>query len=147
MSGDKKDSVLVYFLSYILIYICQIERFVNFCLYFTDLYEGEDLSKGYFSICASQETQMEKTEKFFTGIFYPAAISISAFFILMTLMNFIIFEDKKKLSSVLTMGFLINAFISYFILSIHYSLTVYDEEALIGTTLCKVHNMHVFVSL
>jgi len=116
----------------------KIERFVNFCLYFTDLYEGEDLSKGYFSICASQETQMEKTEKFFTGIFYPAAISISAFFILMTLMNFIIFEDKKKLSSVLTMGFLINAFISYFILSIHYSLTVYDEEALIGTTLCKV---------
>ena len=81
---------------------------------------------------------MEKTEKFFTGIFYPAAISISAFFILMTLMNFIIFEDKKKLSSVLTMGFLINAFVSYFILSIHYSLTVYDEEALIGTTLCKV---------
>merc|ERR1711936_1246446 len=37
----------------------KIERFVNFCLYFTDLYEGEDLSKGYFSICASQETQME----------------------------------------------------------------------------------------
>ena len=118
----------------------QILTYGNFCLYFTDLYEGEDLNKGYFSICETEEIETEaaKNEKFFTGIFYPTAISISAFFILITLVYFIAVEDKKKLSSVLTIGFLINAFISYFVLGITYSLSVYDEYSLIGTTWCKV---------
>jgi len=118
----------------------EILTYGNFCLYFTDLYEGEDLNKGFFSICETEEieTEAEKKEKLFTGIFYPTAISISAFFILITLVYFIAVEDKKKLSSVLTIGFLINAFISYFILGITYSLSVYDEYSLIGTTWCKV---------
>lgn len=74
----------------------------------------------------------------FTGIFYPTAISISAFFILITLVYFIAVEDKKKLSSVLTIGFLINAFISYFILGITYGLSVHDQQWNNGTMLCKI---------
>jgi hypothetical protein len=117
----------------------EVLTYGNFCLYFTDLYEGEDLNKGYFSTCDSEEDpEASKGEKMFTGVFYPAAISISALFILITLIHFIAVEDKRKLSSVLTIGFLINAFISYFILSITYSLSVYDKYSLIGTNWCKV---------
>jgi len=117
----------------------EVLTYGNFCLYFTDLIEGEDLNKGYFSTCDSEEDpEASKGEKMFTGIFYPAAISISALFILITLIHFIAVEDKRKLSSVLTIGFLINAFISYFILSITYSLSVYDKYSLIGTNWCKV---------
>ena len=98
----------------------------SFCLYFTDLYEGNDLNKGYFSICDSKDSEdleATKGEKMFTRIFYPAAFSISSFFFLITLIHFIAAEEKRKLSSVLTIGFLINALISFFTLSITYSLS------------------------
>jgi len=119
----------------------EIHIYGSFCLYFTELYEGEDINKGYFSPCDfedSEDLEADKGEKMFTGIFYPAAFSISAIFFLITLIHFIAVEDIKKLSSVLTIGFLINALISYFILSITFSLSVYDKYSLFGSNWCKV---------
>lgn len=85
-----------------------------------------------------EESEEEIEEKQFTGIFYPVAIGISAFFILMTLIHLCMSTDRKKTNFLHTFGFLLNVLICYIFLCIHYSLNFYDHDILIGTTFCKV---------
>jgi len=114
----------------------QTWNFTNFCVFFTDL--NGDVNTGQLTICDDGETEEEKEELYFTGIFYPAAIGISALFILFSLIHLCITSDRKKTNFVHTFGFLINVLICYIILCINYSLYYYDHDALIGTTICKV---------
>ena len=48
-----------------------MQTFGNFCLYFTDLYQHNDLNTSYFTVCDASETETEKSEKEFTEFFYP----------------------------------------------------------------------------
>jgi len=113
-------------------------NFTNFCVFFTDL-EGE-VRNGKITLCMEDEEESEEEieEKQFTGIFYPVAIGISAFFILMTLIHLCMTTDRKKTNFLHTFGFLLNVLICYIFLCIHYSLNFYDHDILIGTTFCKV---------
>jgi len=114
----------------------QMINYTNFCVFFTDL--SGDVNNGQLTLCEDEESEEEKEELNFTGIFYPVAIGISAIFILITLIHLCITSDKKKTNFVHTFGFLINVLICYFFLCINYSLNFYDHDALIGTTICKV---------
>ena len=115
-----------------------MQTFGNFCLYFTDLYQQNDLNTSYFTVCDASETETEKSEKEFTEFFYPISILISATFMLITLIHFWMSEDRRKLSSFLTMGFLVNAFICYVSLSVHYFTYFFYDEHIIGTLFCKL---------
>ena len=59
----------------------------------------------------------------FTGVFYPAAVFVSCFFILLTLVVFVLIQDlRKNLFGKITVGFLVNVFLCYLVLGIRYSM-------------------------
>jgi len=121
----------------------------DFCLVFTDIpdyYDYEEEGSGdavegqniraLYSVCYEQE---EEKGRVFTGIFYPTAIFISDFFILITLCVYLFVKDlRKKIFGKITIGFLLNVFICYTFLGIHYSLDLFSHKELLDTVFCRV---------
>ena len=59
----------------------------------------------------------------FSGVLYPAAVFISCFFILLTLIVFALIRDlRKNLFGKITVGFLVNVFLCYLVLGVRYSV-------------------------
>ena len=62
-------------------------------------------------------------------VVYPVAIFISDFFVLVTLITYLLMSEyRTNMFGKITIGFLINVFFSYFLIGVHYSL---DIEVLI----------------
>ena len=131
----------------------------DFCLVFTDIpdyydydYEGsgnassEDI-RALYSVCYKQE---EEKGREFTGIFYPAAIFISDFFIFITICVYLFVKDiRKNIFGKITIGFLTNVFICYTFLGVHYSLDLFSHKQLLDTVFCKVLGyiiQHTFIA-
>ena len=72
-----------------------------------------------FRFCLKEETQKEGEA--FTFIFYPAAILVSALFLLLTLIAYVIDPDlHKPLFGKITLGFVFNNLIAYLCLAFVY---------------------------
>eukprot|EP00092_Neocalanus_flemingeri_P027236 GFUD01029537.1.p1 GENE.GFUD01029537.1~~GFUD01029537.1.p1 ORF type:complete len:523 (+),score=137.88 GFUD01029537.1:393-1961(+) len=124
----------------------------EFCLVFTDIpdyydyaeegsenvTEEGDSIRAIYSVCYKQEEEEEKG-RVFTGIFYPAAIFISDFFIFITICVYLYVKDmRKNMFGKITIGFLLNVFTCYTFLGIHYSLDLFSHKEILGTFFCKV---------
>ena len=73
-------------------------------------------------VCASVDHPAAKIEKF-KDVIYPAAVFLSCLFILLTLVVFLLLRDlRKNLFGKITVGFLVNVFLCYFILGLRYSI-------------------------
>lgn len=124
----------------------------DFCLAFTnipdyfDYYydEGSGLEAGSvqatfpvrstFSVCYEEE---EEKGQEFTGIFYPIAIFISDFFILITICVYFFLHDlRTNLFGKITIGFLLNVFFCYLFIGIHYSLDLFRNKHLLDGGFC-----------
>eukprot|EP00092_Neocalanus_flemingeri_P003421 GFUD01003663.1.p1 GENE.GFUD01003663.1~~GFUD01003663.1.p1 ORF type:complete len:522 (-),score=96.54 GFUD01003663.1:203-1768(-) len=87
-----------------------------------------------FSVCHKEQ---EDKGQAFTGIFYPTAIFISDFFIFLTICVYFFLNDlRTNLFGKITIGFLLNVFICYFFVGIHYSLDLYTNKHLLNTSFC-----------
>lgn len=74
----------------------------------------------------------------FTSTIYPIPIFISAFFILLTIVVYLLLKDNRsKLFGKLTIGFLINVFLAFFFTGVHYSLNVAENREWLDTPFCK----------
>jgi len=124
----------------------------DFCLAFTntpdyhDYYysEGSGLGadlvlptfpvRATFSVCYLGE---EEKGREFTGIFYPIAIFISDFFILITLCVYLFLDDLRvNLFGKITIGFLFNVFFCYLFIGIHYSLDLFRNKHWLDSSFC-----------
>jgi len=129
----------------------------EFCLSFTDIPEYDDYYEDLGLNESSYETSttflpikiralyrvchQEKAQKGeqFTSIFYPAAIFISCFFLLVTAIIYCILQDLRSiLFGKLTLGFLCNAFVCYFFLGINYSLNLKENKEFLNTNFCII---------
>ena len=129
----------------------------DFCLAFTDIpdyydYDQEGSGEGeniraIYSVCYKVE---EEIGRVFTGIFYPAAIFISDFFIFITICVYLFVKDmRKKIFGKITIGFLLNVFICYTFLGVHYSLDLFSHKEILDTVFCKVLGyiiQHTFIA-
>jgi len=126
----------------------------DFCLAFTDIpdyydyydYYGQDDDndtsavetniRAIYSVCYKIE---EEKGQVFTGLFYPTAIFISDFFILITIGVYLFVKDmRKNIFGKITIGFLFNVFICYTFLGIHYSMDLFSHKERLNTLFCKV---------
>ena len=124
----------------------------EFCLGFTnfpdyhDYYDAEGSGLGIihgeeespirakFFVCYAEK---EEKGRVFTGIFYPVAIFISDIFIFITLCLYFFLNDlRTNLFGKITIGFLLNVFVCYFFLGIHYSLDLHTNKDLLDTSFC-----------
>jgi len=110
----------------------------QFCLMLTDMYHNSYSYDGnsinlLYSVCYKEDD--EKGRKF-KSLFYPAAIFFSDFFILITLCIYI-FILRKDFFGNITIGFLVNGFLSYFFIGIHYSIELFGAKRFLGTLFCK----------
>ena len=63
----------------------------------------------------------------FTNIFYPVALFLSSFFILLTIIISLLLEDmRNNLYGKLKLGFLVNVFIAYFFSGVNFALEYSD---------------------
>ena len=70
---------------------------------------------------------------------YPVAIFISDFFVLLTLVTYcLVSEYRTNLFGRITIGFLINVFLGYLLVGLHYSLDLRHNEQLLGTAGCEL---------
>merc|ERR1719495_1870949 len=111
------------------------------CLYFTtsqsmNTEPWEDGSvREVFAACNIEEIP---PEEIFTKKFYPSLIFISGVFIFITLVIYCILkENRSKLFGKLTIGFLLNVFIAFLFLGIHYSLDVASNKNYLDTHFCR----------
>lgn len=113
-----------------------------FCLRFKHTAETEEPDEGsglqsepgistQYSTC--EMVQVKSKTKF-----YPYIIFLSAFFILLTLVVYLLLKDNRsKLFGKLTIGFLINVFLAFFFTGVHYSLNVGENLDWLYTPFCK----------
>ena len=117
----------------------------NYCIIFTDLHDdfgydednlkdNENIRQMHF-VCYEQE---KEKGRHFTEMFYPAAIFFSDFLIFITLCVYIaVKEMRKNIFGKITIGFLINAFLSYFFNGVHYAIEFYNINNFLDTVFCK----------
>jgi len=136
----------------------------EFCLSFTDIpeydyyysYDNEEnvtMSntgtgiRPLYSVC--YEIEAEKGEEF-TGIFYPTALFISCFFILATIIIYLILHDlRSSLFGKLTVAFLCNVFICYLFIGIQHCLDLRIHKDYLGTPFCRILGyivQHTFIA-
>lgn len=113
------------------------------CVMFSDMpdyyeYEEDEAKEDirqFYSVCYEIEEEKGRT---FTGLFYPIAIFFSDLLILITLCVYIaVREIRRNLFGKITIGFLINAFLSYFFIGVHYSLDLFNNKDILDTIFCK----------
>jgi len=114
------------------------------CVMFSDMpdyyeYEEDEAKENirqFYSVCYVIE---EEKGQIFTGLFYPAAIFFSDLLIFITLCVYIaVREIRRNLFGKITIGFLINAFLSYFFIGVHYSIDLFNnKEDILDTIFCK----------
>jgi len=110
----------------------EVDSYSNdmFCAYYTDLYSEAGEITHSFSVCYEEQYDEEIEERSFNSVFYPTAILVSAFFILITLTFYLTVEDlRKSLFSKITLGFLLNVFLCYLLLGISYTFNFYFFDA------------------
>jgi len=95
----------------------------TFCGYYTDISSDDGqlkyLEKLKYSYSICYDTMEDPTEIKIKGIFYPIALLVSAFFLLVTIILYLTVGSlRKTIFSKITLGFLINAFICYLVLGI-----------------------------
>jgi len=126
----------------------------QFCLSYTDImmdYYDEDDSEGHLSamytVCFKEE---EERGRIFTGVFYPTAIFISSVFIFITIIVYLYSIDiRSKLFGKITICFLLNVFVGYIFLGIHYSMNLYSNKEYLETPFCTVLGyiiQHTFIA-
>jgi len=126
----------------------------QFCLSYTDImmdYYDEDDSEGHLSamytVCYKEE---EERGRIFTGVFYPTAIFISSVFIFITIVVYLYSIDiRSKLFGKITICFLLNVFVCYIFLGIHYSMNLYSNKEYLETPFCIVLGyiiQHTFIA-
>ena len=134
----------------------------EFCLSFADIPEYDDYYsdeeanisdpssakiRPLFSVCYGEEAEKGQV---FTGIFYPTAIFISCFFVLFTIITYAILQDlRSNLFGKITLGFLINVFVCYFFLGVHYSMDLEGNKDFLNTGFCVFLGYithHTFIS-
>jgi len=113
----------------------------NFCGYYTDLYSSDGALEPTYVVCYNPDPGQTETERKFKDIFYPSALLVSAVFILVTIILYCTVGSlRKTLFSKITLGFLVNAFICYLVLSISYyhDISADKEDSILGTIKCKI---------
>jgi len=113
----------------------------DFCGFYTDLFSEDGHLDYTYTVCYDQETTGEKEQKKFTGIFYPSAILVSAFFTLLTLVFYLtVGTIRKTLFSKITIGFLLNVFLCYLMLGISYYFELSSDynNTFLGSLACKI---------
>ena len=139
----------------------------QFCLAFTDIptleeaysydydYNESDYSaptvRAAYYVC-NNEFLPERGDAF-SSLFYPISIFLSSLFVLLTITVYILVQDlRKNTFGKLTLGFLVNVFISYFCIGVRYSLQYSDPtgETYLQTSLCVFLGyavQHSFIAL
>jgi len=123
----------------------------EFCLAFTDIPDYYDYyAQDYDNDTSAEETNIraiysvcyrieEEKGQVFTGLFYPTAIFISDFFILITIGVYLFVKDmRKNIFGKITVGFLFNVFICYTFLGVHYSMDLFSHKEILNSLFCKV---------
>jgi len=124
----------------------------NFCGYYTDLYSSDGALEPKYVVCYNLNPGQTETEKKFKDIFYPAALLVSAVFILVTIIfHCTVGSLRKTLFAKITLGFLVNAFICYLFLSIsrYHDTSPDKDESILGTMKCKIFGYiahHTFIA-
>ena len=105
----------------------------DYCVAFTE--NEKDKSTGRFQYDEPLKVSYTVCERYFEmdgggdEVVYPVAIFISDFFVLVTLITYLLMSEyRTNIFGKIKIGFLINMFFSYFFIGIHYSL---DIEVLI----------------
>lgn len=104
-------------------------NYEDFCVAFTE--NKEDQSTGGFQYDEPLKVTYTVCERIFEmdggedEMVYPVAIFISDFFVLVTLITYLLMSEyRTNMFGKITIGFLINVFFSYFFIGIHYSLDI-----------------------
>jgi len=111
----------------------------DFCGYYTDISSKDGQLEYTYTVCF--DTLENPTEKKIRDIFYPIALLVSAFFLLVTIILYLTVGSlKKTIFSKITLGFLINAFICYLVLGIKdfQDLSPDGESSILGRPPCVV---------
>jgi len=121
----------------------EIDSYSNdkFCYFHAVSGSGELISS--YSVCYEEFTPEEKVQFKFKSVFYPSALLVSAFFILVTIIFYLTVGGlRKTIFSKITLGFLLNAFICYLFLGISYCVTLSESEVgdfhFLGSLPCKI---------
>ena len=131
-------------------------NYEDYCVAFTQVLDDNDYGarfqfqrervKPTYSVCYNEES--EHVEDNYEHV-YPVAIFISDIFVFITLcVYFGIAEFRNNLFGRITIGFLINVFLSYFFIGIRYSLEkeffdqtlaeVFEDNGHLGTSGCVI---------
>jgi len=118
----------------------------DFCMFFSTIpneYSEEPFEEGtirkYFASCVHELTEEEMENEAFVQHNYPVLIFLSSMFILATLVIYCFMkQNRAKLFGKLTIAFLINLFIAFFLTGVRYSLNFPNNRETINLTGCKV---------
>ena len=104
-------------------------NYEDFCVAFTENKEDQDTSGFQYDngplqvsyIVCEKDFELEDEDE----TVYPVAIFISDFFVLVTLITYLLMSEyRTNMFGKITIGFLINVVFSYFFIGIHYSLDI-----------------------
>ena len=89
-----------------------------------------------YSVCFNEFYEQEEQQLIEESV-YPATIFISDFFVFLTLITyFSISEFRTNLFGQITIGFLVNVFLSYLFTGIHYSMDLKENKHFLETRSC-----------
>jgi len=112
----------------------------EFCALYTSVFTDDGQLTYTYLLCYEEETEVEKEQRKLTGMLYPGAILVSAFFTLITIICYLTVGGlRKTLFSKITLGFLINVFLCYLLLGISYNFQLRDDyQDFLGSISCKI---------
>ena len=112
------------------LHIIETFNYEDFCVAFTKE-EREPVSGGIqhdteplrttYTVCVGEVAEADLVD----DTVYPVAIFISDFFVLVTLLTYLLMSEyRNNMFGRITIGFLVNVFFSYLFIGIHYSLDI-----------------------
>jgi len=110
----------------------------DYCALYSNIF-SEEIYTTYW-VCYAEETPVEADQRKLTGIIYPTAILISSVFTFVTIIFYLTVGSlRKTLFAKITLAFLLNVFICYFLLAIVYNFLLSDNHRdFLGSNTCKV---------
>ena len=115
---------------------------------FSELSTFEPKSISRLSLLPNSRDAEEK----FSSVFYPLTVFITSIFVLFTIFIYVIIgELRQNIFGKLTLGFLINVFITYFTAGIVHSLNYFDRKQTYvgswGCIVCGYIIQHTYVAI
>ena len=124
----------------------------DFCVAFTERSEmmnhpseseenilfAEETVRPVYSVCTSDLPEEEQNYEELDSELYPVALFISDFFVFLTLCTYLwMNEFRRNMFGKITIGFLINVFLSYLFTGIHFSLDLKENrDEVLETSWC-----------